>query len=146
MSMREHGAGAACVAGGVGQQCAGRQGYYPGLRSHPGHEIARRQQSGFGGMVSFEVEGNEATVRSFIDSLQLFSLAESLGGVESLVCHPPSMTHAAVTPEALSAAGVGQNLIRLSVGLESAEDLIADVLQALDAAQARSKLEPVAVA
>ena len=144
--IREHEASATMLANVLDQHCAVRHVYYPGLRSHPGHEIARRQQSGFGGMVSFEVAGNEATVRSFIDSLQLFSLAESLGGVESLVCHPPSMTHAAVTPEALSAAGVGQNLIRLSVGLESAEDLIADVLQALDAAQARSKLEPVAVA
>jgi cystathionine gamma-synthase len=107
--------------------------YYPGLSSHPGHDIAARQQQGFGGMISFEIDGDEAAVRAFVESLRLFSLAESLGGVESLVCHPASMTHAAVPTVALENAGIGQNLIRLSVGLESAEDLVGDVLQALDA-------------
>jgi len=120
--------------------------YYPGLESHPGHEIAARQQSGFGGMVSFEINGGEGAVRAFVEHLQYFSLAESLGGVESLVCHPPSMTHAPVSAKALAEAGIGQNLVRLSVGLESAEDLVADVLQALEAAAKAVSLKPVAVA
>lgn len=109
--------------------------YYPGLRSHPGHETAAQQQSGFGGMVSFELSGGEAAVQAFVESLRFFSLAESLGGVESLVCHPPSMTHAPVSEEALTKAGIQQNLVRLSVGVECSEDLVVDVLQALNAAE-----------
>ncbi len=118
--------------------------YYPGLESHPGHEIAKRQQRGFGGMVSFEVDGGEEAVRAFVESLQFFSLAESLGGVESLVCHPASMTHSPVSEDALAEAGIGSNLIRLSVGLESSEDLIADLLNALEAARLAQELPPVA--
>ncbi|MEM6513142.1 MAG: cystathionine gamma-synthase [Pseudomonadota bacterium] len=110
--------------------------YYPGLPSHPGHEIAARQQSGFGGMISFEINGGIDATRAFIDSLTCFSLAESLGGVESLVCHPPTMTHAAVTEAALKTAGIGQNIVRLSIGLEGTEDLVADVLGALEVAKA----------
>jgi cystathionine gamma-synthase len=109
--------------------------YYPGLRSHPGHETAAQQQSGFGGMVSFELAGGETAVKTFVESLRFFSLAESLGGVESLVCHPQSMTHAPVSEEALKKAGIRQNLIRLSVGVECSEDLVVDVLQALNAAE-----------
>lgn len=120
--------------------------YYPGLESHPGHSIAKRQQRGFGGMVSFELAGGEAAVRAFVESLEFFSLAESLGGVESLVCHPASMTHAPVSEAALEVAGIGPNLIRLSVGLEASEDLLADILRALDAAQSRPVLKPVAAA
>jgi cystathionine gamma-synthase len=108
--------------------------YYPGLRSHPGHAIACQQQSGFGGMVSFELAGGEPAVRAFVASLKYFSLAESLGGVESLVCHPATMTHAAVSDQVLRDAGIGQNLVRLSVGLECSEDLVVDVLAALEAA------------
>ena len=121
------------------------QVYYPGLTSHAGHEIAAKQQSGFGGMVSFEIAGGEASVRIFVESLKFFSLAESLGGVESLVCHPASMTHAPVCDEALAKAGIGQNLVRLSVGLESAEDLVADVLEALRAASRSVTLKRAAV-
>jgi cystathionine gamma-synthase len=109
--------------------------YYPGLRSHPGHAIACRQQSGFGGMLSFEIAGGEAAVRTFVGSLKYFSLAESLGGVESLVCHPATMTHAAVSEDVLREAGIGHNLIRLSVGLECSEDLVVDLLAALEAAE-----------
>lgn len=116
-----------------------RQVYYPGLEDHAGHDIAKRQQKGFGGMVSFEIDGGEAAVRAFVERLQLFSLAESLGGVESLVCHPPSMTHAPVSEEALAKAGISQALIRLSVGLESTDDLLADVLAALEASQVEAK-------
>ena len=90
-----------------------------------------RQQRGFGGMLSFELRGDDQAVRIFLESLKYFSLAESLGGVESLVCHPASMTHAPVAAEALERAGIGRNLIRLSVGIESADDLIADLLNAL---------------
>ena len=109
--------------------------YYPGLSSHAGHEIACRQQSGFGGMLSFEIYGGDAAVRAFVENLRHFSLAESLGGIESLVCHPASMTHAPVSGAALTAAGIGQNLIRLSVGVESGEDLVDDVIAALEAAR-----------
>ena len=110
--------------------------YYPGLLSHPGHAIAKKQQQGYGAMLSFELEGDVKEVRSLVRELSLFTLAESLGGVESLVCHPPTMTHAPVCEEALTEAGIKQSLIRLSVGLEGSEDLIADVLAALDAAEA----------
>ncbi len=144
--MQQHEASAAVIAGLLDEQSGIRRVYYPGLETHAGHEIAKRQQSGFGGMLSFEIDGGEAAVRAFIDSLQHFSLAESLGGVESLVCHPPSMTHAPVSEEALEEAGISQNLIRLSIGLEDTEDLIADILGALDAARRASELKPVAVA
>lgn len=120
--------------------------YYPGLRSHPGHDIACQQQSGFGGMISIEIDGGEPAVKAFLESLRLFSLAESLGGVESLVCHPPSMTHAAVNEDALAEAGIGTNLVRLSVGLENVEDLLGDVLAALDASESTTICRPVAVA
>jgi len=120
--------------------------YYPGLRSHPGHNIAARQQSGFGGMISFDIDGGEAAVAAFVNNLKYFSLAESLGGVESLVCHPQSMTHAPVCNEALAKAGIGENLVRLSVGLESPEDLVADVLEALEAARKADLQPPVVVA
>lgn len=112
--------------------------YYPGLESHPGHEIAKRQQHGFGGMVSFELLGDDAVIATFLNNLRFFSLAESLGGVESLVCHPATMTHAPVCEEAQLKAGITRNLIRLSIGLESTEDLIEDLLSALHAANQRS--------
>lgn len=118
--------------------------YYPGLESHPGHEIAKRQQRGFGGMVSFEIDGDEAAIRAFVENLEFFSLAESLGGVESLVCHPASMTHSPVSEEARAKAGIGDNLIRLSVGLESSEDLVEDLLSALQEAAATQTMTPVA--
>ena len=95
-------------------------------------------------MISFEIDGGEPAVRAFVNELRYFSLAESLGGVESLVCHPPSMTHAPVSREALAEAGISQSLIRLSVGLEASEDLVDDVLRALEAASAASGPEPVA--
>ena len=117
--------------------------YYPGLRTHTGHEIARQQQSGFGGMLSFAIDGGVVAVRAFVESLKLFSLAESLGGVESLVCHPASMTHAPLTEEALREAGIGQNLIRLSVGLECSDDLIADVINALAIARKAAIFPPL---
>ena len=110
--------------------------HYPGLASHPGHALAARQQYGFGAMLSVEIEGGESAVRAFIDGLQCFTLAESLGGVESLIAHPATMTHAAMTPEARAAAGIGDGLLRLSVGIEHADDLVADIAAALDRALA----------
>ncbi|WP_428774761.1 O-succinylhomoserine (thiol)-lyase [Vibrio sp.] len=104
--------------------------YHPSLPQHPGHEIAKRQQSGFGSMLSFEFAGSFDQLKAFVGQLQLFSLAESLGGVESLICHPASMTHRAMGEQALAEAGVSQLLLRLSVGLEDAEDLIDDLAQA----------------
>jgi cystathionine gamma-synthase len=142
--MRQHEESASDLARVLDEQDLVRRVYYPGLESHPGHEIACRQQSGFGGMVSFEIDGGEAAVRAFINELRFFSLAESLGGVESLVCHPPSMTHAPVCPKALEEAGICQSLIRLSVGLEAGEDLVDDVLRGLAAAKAALSAERVA--
>jgi len=142
--MRQHEETATTLARFLDEQELVRRVYYPGLATHPGHEIARRQQNGFGGMISFEIDGGETAVRAFIDSLQHFSLAESLGGVESLVCHPPTMTHAPVSAQALAKAGISQSLIRLSIGLEGSEDLVADVLTALDVARAAIAVEPVA--
>ena len=109
--------------------------YYPGLASHPGHALAARQQHGFGAMLSVELEGGEAEVRAFVDGLQYFTLAESLGGVESLVAHPATMTHAAMSAEARAAAGISDGLLRLSVGIEHADDLVADIAAALQRAQ-----------
>ena len=136
--MRQHEVSAELLANVLDEHIAVNRVYYPGLRGHDGYEVARRQQSGFGGMLSFEIDGGPEAVRAFVESLRYFSLAESLGGVESLVCHPPSMTHAAVNEDALAVAGISQNLVRLSVGLECGEDLVADVVAALDAAMATS--------
>lgn len=109
--------------------------YYPGLSTHPGHEIARRQQQGFGAMLSFELDGGLEAVKTFLGSLELFSLAESLGGVESLVAHPASMTHAAMDEDARRRAGIADSLLRLSVGIEEGDDLVADMEAALDASR-----------
>lgn len=106
--------------------------YHPSLPQHPGHEIAKKQQSGFGSMLSFEFAGSFEQLKQFVQALELFSLAESLGGVESLICHPASMTHRAMGESALAEAGVSQQLLRLSVGLEDAHDLIADLKQAFE--------------
>ncbi len=112
------------------------QVYFPGLASHPGHALAARQQKGFGAMMSFELDGGEAAVRAFVDGLRYFTLAESLGGVESLIAHPASMTHAAMTAEARAAAGISDGLLRLSIGIESAEDLLIDLRAGLARAEA----------
>jgi len=129
--MRTHGENAARLAGVLAAHPAVARVYYPGLATHPGHAIAARQQTGFGAMISFELAGGEAEVRQMLAGLKLFSLAESLGGVESLVAHPATMTHAAMDPEARQRAGIGDSLLRLSIGIESGEDLEADLLGAL---------------
>jgi cystathionine gamma-synthase len=109
--------------------------HYPGLESHPGHTLAARQQSGFGAMLSVELDGGVDAVRAFLDGLECFTLAESLGGVESLVAHPATMTHAAMSPEAREAAGIGEGLLRLSVGIEHVDDLVTDIAAALERAE-----------
>jgi cystathionine gamma-synthase len=108
--------------------------HYPGLASHPGHDIAARQQDGFGAMLSLELVGGEAAVRRFVDGLACFTLAESLGGVESLVAYPVTMSHAAMSAEARERAGITEGLLRLSVGIEHVDDLAADLTAALDRA------------
>lgn len=108
--------------------------FYPGLPDHPGHQLARRQQTGFGAMLSFELAGGESAVRAFLDGINDFTLAESLGGVESLIAHPVTMTHAGMEPEARQRAGIGAGLLRLSVGIEDPVDLVADLSAALQRA------------
>jgi cystathionine gamma-lyase len=103
---------------------------YPGLRSHPQHEIAKRQMKGFGGMITFFLKGDLAYSRKFLERVQLFALAESLGGVESLIEHPAIMTHASIPTETRAKLGISDNLIRISVGIENIEDLKKDLDQA----------------
>jgi len=112
---------------------------YPGLKTHPQHDLAARQQKGFGAMLSVELHGGIDAVRAFAESLSIFTLAESLGGVESLIAHPALMTHAAMAPEARRTAGISDGLVRLSIGLEHESDLIADLTQALAAIPANAK-------
>ncbi|MGQ0801382.1 MAG: cystathionine gamma-synthase [Pseudomarimonas sp.] len=112
--------------------------HFPGLPSHPGHALAARQQLGFGAMISFELEGGIEAVKAFLDGLQCFTLAESLGGVESLVAHPASMTHAAMTAEVRAKAGINDGLLRLSIGIEAVDDLLADIAAGLERAAALS--------
>jgi cystathionine gamma-synthase len=109
--------------------------YFPGLASHPGHALAARQQRGFGAMISFDLAGGEPAVAAFVDGLTCFTLAESLGGVESLVAHPATMTHASMDAAARRRAGIGDGLVRVSVGIEATEDLVADFEVALDLAK-----------
>ncbi|MFT3888847.1 MAG: cystathionine gamma-synthase [Arachnia sp.] len=108
--------------------------YFPGLPEHPGHDLAKSQQSGMGSLLSFELHGGVPAVEAFLDGLQIFHLAESLGGVESLVCVPATMTHAGMSPEARAEAGIADSLIRMSVGIEAADDLVAVLTEALDRA------------
>ncbi len=134
--LRVHQENAQAIVEALDGHAAVTQVYYPGLASHPGHAVAARQQKGFGAMISFELDGGEAAVRAFVDGLHYFTLAESLGGVESLVAHPATMTHAAMTPEARAKAGISDGLLRLSVGIELSEDLVADLQAGLARAQA----------
>jgi len=129
--MREHQESALHLAHVLEAHPAVERVYYPGLTSHPQHELAKRQMRGFGGMISFEVKGGFPAVERLVSRLKLFVLAESLGGVESLLCYPPRMTHASVAPEERARRGIHDNLVRLSVGLEAASDLEADLLEGL---------------
>lgn len=131
--MRQSEANAAALAAALLASPAVARVFYPGLPEHPGHAIARRQQQGFGGMLSFELKGGEAAARQVVERLQLFTLGVSLGGVESLSCHPATMTHLPLGPEGRQAAGIGDGLIRLSAGIEATADLVADLQAALSA-------------
>src|SRR5690606_37941605 len=137
--LRVHQENAQAIAAQLDAHPAVSRVYYPGLESHPGHALAARQQKGFGAMLSVELGGEgelqEAVVRAFLDGLQCFTLAESLGGVESLAAHPATMTHAAMSPEARAEAGISDGLLRLSVGIEALDDLQADLAAALERAR-----------
>jgi cystathionine gamma-synthase len=130
-----HGRNAGELAVWLAAQPGIRKVYYPGLPDHVGHDIAKRQQHGYGAIVTIEIDGGEAAVRRFVDGLAYFSLAESLGGVESLIAHPGSMTHAAMAPEARAAAGLVDGLLRLSIGIEAVDDLRHDLAAALQRAR-----------
>ncbi len=131
--MRQHTANAQVLAELLASHPAVRAVHYPGLATHPDHALAQRQQRGAGGMLSFEL-ADPAAVPRFLDGLACFTLAESLGGVESLIAHPATMTHAAMSAEARAAAGIGDGLLRISVGIEAVEDLAADLAAALQRA------------
>ena len=104
---------------------------YPGLESHPQHNIAKKQMNGFGGMISVVIKGGLESATNFLEKTKLFSLAESLGGVESLIEHPAIMTHASIPPEVREEIGISDGLVRLSVGIESIDDLLEDIESSL---------------
>jgi cystathionine beta-lyase/cystathionine gamma-synthase len=129
--MERHTSNARALADWLGEQPTAEKVYYPGLKSHAGHELAARQMRGFGGMISLRLRGGKEAASRFLTRTRLFSLAESLGGVESLVCHPATMTHASIPAELRLARGVDEALIRLSVGIEDVEDLKEDLRGAM---------------
>jgi len=129
--MRQHAENASAIARFLSEHPRVEKVYYPGLPSHPDHELAKQQMSGFGGMVSFQLKGTFADVDKTVRRFKIFTLAESLGGVESLVCHPARMTHGAIPREIREAHGLTDTLLRLSVGIEDSEDLLTDLDQAL---------------
>ncbi len=139
LRMERHCANAAKIASHLSEHGLVERVYYPGLPSHPGHAIARRQMRAFGGIVSFVLRAEVEASRRFLSRLRVFTLAESLGAVKSLACHPPSMTHASVEPEVRRAAGVADGLIRLSVGIEDAADLVDDLDRALEGVPAGTR-------
>lgn len=130
--LKQHQESAGAIANYLNEHPAVTKVYYPGLVDHPQHELAKEQQLGFGAMLSFELAGDIDNVQDFVEEISLFCLAESLGGVESLIAHPATMTHAGMEESARITAGISNNLIRLSVGLETVEDLIEDLSQSLD--------------
>jgi cystathionine gamma-synthase len=143
--MRVHGENAGAIVDLLSRHTAVQRVYYPGLASHPGHELAKRQQSHFGAMLSFELAGGEPAVAAFLDGLECFTLAESLGGVESLVAHPTTMTHAGMDEAARLRAGIGPGLLRMSVGIEEPGDLVEDLTLGLERAQRAVAAPKVAV-
>lgn len=144
LRMERHAENAAAVAEALHGHPLVRQVYYPGLPSHPGHEIASKQMTGFGGMVSFELNGTLEEVVEFASSRRYFTLGESLGGVKALLCHPATMTHASVPGEVRASLGLSDTLIRLSPGCENSEDLVEDLLEGLEKiAEARKSRKAV---
>jgi len=145
LRMQRHADNAEAIAAALSTHPLVKRVYYPGLPTHPGHGIARRQMTGFGGMVSFELDGTVDEVVSFVSNRRFFALAESLGGVKSLVCHPARMTHASIPPDARAALGLSDMLVRLSPGCEHHRDLVADLLEGLGAIDRSRVSETVAV-
>jgi cystathionine gamma-lyase len=141
LRMREHARNAQIVAEFLQARDDVARVYYPGLSSHPQHELAKRQMSGFGGMLSFELVGPPQRALDFASRLKYFSLAESLGGVESLISHPGQMTHGSIPKEVRERRGISDGLLRLSVGIEDASDLVDDLREALEATADRSGSE-----
>ncbi len=142
LRVKEHSRNAQQVAAFLQSHPAVDSVFYPGLQSHPNHDIAAKQQSGYGGIVSFTLkEDTEAAAKKVVCSTGLFKLAESLGGVKSLLCHPATMTHKSIPAEKRRSAGVKDSLIRLSVGLEDAQDLVRDIEQALNKVYANKEKE-----
>lgn len=133
LRVQRHVDNATRIAQALQGEAAVRRVYYPGLAEHPGHDVARRQMSGFGGMVSFELDGTPDEVTAFVSGRRFFALGESLGGVKSLICHPARMTHASIPADRRAALGLSDALIRLSPGIEHADDLIADLHDGLRA-------------
>ncbi|MFA5907993.1 MAG: cystathionine gamma-synthase [Vicinamibacterales bacterium] len=133
LRVQRHAENAGRIAEALTSHPAVRRVYYPGLADHPGHHVAKQQMTGFGGMLSFELEGTVDDVTAFVSSRRFFTLGESLGGVKSLVCHPARMTHASIPADQRAALGLSDTLIRLSPGIEHAEDLIADLVEGLGA-------------
>ncbi|MBX3444604.1 MAG: PLP-dependent transferase [Planctomyces sp.] len=131
--MEAHQRNAAAIARMLDGHAAVERVYYPGLESHPHHALAKKQQKGFGAMVTFDVKGDRARAERVMTRLKLFRLAESLGGVESLVAYPDTMSHASMTEESRRAAGISERTVRVSVGIEHVDDLLADLRQALEA-------------
>jgi cystathionine gamma-lyase len=131
LRMQRHGENASELAGFLEKHPSVDRVIYPGLKSHPQHEVAKRQMKGFGGMLTFFIKGDILTARKFLESVRVFALAESLGGVESLVDHPAIMTHASIPPEMRAKLGISDTLIRLSVGIENIADLKTDLDAAL---------------
>ena len=132
LRMQKHDENARKIAAFLAKNKKVKRVYYPGLPSHPGHSIAKKQMTGFGGMLSFELNGDIKTAIKFLESLRIFSVAESLGAVESLAEHPASMTHASVQKVNRGKIGLSDTLIRLSIGIEDVEDLIEDLNHALE--------------
>lgn len=135
LRMERHADNAEAIAHALVRHPLVQRVYFPGLSDHPGHEIARRQMTGFGGMVAFELAGTVDEVVSFVSSRRFFALGESLGGVKSLLCHPARMTHASIPAEARAALGLSDTLVRLSPGCEHRKDLVADLLEGLAAVE-----------
>jgi len=133
LRMRQHNEAALEIAKWLEAHPKVRKVVHPGLESHPQHELAKRQMQGFGGMISIFLEGDIESARKFLEAVEIFALAESLGGVESLIEHPAIMTHASIPKENREKLGIHDNFVRISVGIEETADLIADLEQALDA-------------
>jgi cystathionine beta-lyase/cystathionine gamma-synthase len=139
LRMQRHAENAEAIARALHGHPLVRRVYFPGLTEHPGHDVARRQMSGYGGMVSLELECPVDEVAAFVSSRRYFALGESLGGVKALICHPARMTHASIPPEVRASLGLSDTLVRLSPGCENASDLVEDLLEGLAQVEERSR-------